>query len=522
MSPRALPLLLVGATAALAACGGDDAPGTDAGQTCAPPAAQLPTMGPLLTVADLELPANCVAGGLVDLPGRWFVADLSQTFTFSYPKFAGSCTEGFREPFATPDDNDETDGFSRFTWSDGTRYFARSYWRFEFGGGMVFEFVRATGACLLPDGTMAYSSGRFDTDNGERVSHLTGERFAVRDAPALGLTEVGRLSTYGDPLDPQIIEGLNVVVDAGIAYVAGLTGLDIIDVTDPARPVHRAHMVGPDDDGFNDVRVVRGGGRVIAFASALNGDVTSVLDVTDPTAPFALPAIGEYSHSVQVRVDGARTLLYLANYTNSIPVFDVTIPAQPVRLGAPLVPGEEHGIHDLFVDGDVIYANNTTGGMVAIDVSAGLDQPAVELGRIATTYSHASWAATINGRKIVIHGDEGMTPDGGAFMRILDGDPTSPTYMQELSRYRSRTQVGIHNMEIVGTRAYVAHYQDGVRIVELADPTQPVEVAHFNTWDEATAPGSSFEGAVGYRPGANGLSYVADIASGLIILRETP
>lgn len=115
-----------------------------------------------------------------------------------------------------------------------------------------------------------------------------------------------------------------------------------------------------------------------------------------------------------------------------------------------------------------------------------------------------------------------MTPDGGAFMRILDGDPASPTFMQELSRYRSRTQVGIHNMEIVGTRAYVAHYQDGVRIVELADPTHPVEVAHFNTWDDATAPGASFEGAVGYRPGANGLSYVADISSGLIILRETP
>jgi hypothetical protein len=137
----------------------------------------------------------------------------------------------------------------------------------------------------------------------------------------------------------------------------------------------------------------------------------------------------------------------------------VTVPAQPIRVGAPVVPGDEHGIHDLFVDGTTIFANNTTGGMSAIDVSAGFDQPAVGRGQIPTTYSHASWAATIGGRKIVIHGDEGMTPTGGAFMRVLDGDPASPTFLRELSRWSTRPQVGIHNMEIVGTRAYIAHYQ---------------------------------------------------------------
>jgi hypothetical protein len=205
----------------------------------------------------------------------------------------------------------------------------------------------------------------------------------------------------------------------------------------------------------------------------------------------------------------------------SVPVYDVTVPSEPVGMGAPAIPGPASGVHDLTVDGDLLYLNDTEEGLVAMDVSGGLDQPGVEKGRIDTTYSHASWVATIGGKRVLIHGDEGMTPDGAAFMRVLDGDPQSPTFLHELSRWRTRPEVGIHNMMIVGTKAYVAYYQDGVRVVELADPAHPVEVAHYNTWDPETAGGGGFEGALGVRV-EGGLIYVADLAQGLIILRETP
>jgi hypothetical protein len=500
---------------AVAACGDDALEPV----VCNPPTSPLPEAGELIHPDQLPITATCVTGGLVDLPGRWFVADLSQAFNFFYPKYEGDCATGFRRSLVAPDDLDDGDGRTRQTWSDGTRLFTRTWQRFVFPGGEAFEFANATVVCMTADGTLAEVSGGWDTDRGLRISpQATGVRFAPLDAPALGLTKVGGL---GARADGTRIVGYNVVVDAGIAYVVGTGGLDLIRVTDPANPVHLAHLRGAFNDGFNDVKVVRGAGKVVAFGSPLNNDVTAVVDVTNPTAPVALASIAGYSHSVQTQVVGGKTLLYLADYSNSVPIYDVTDPTRPTLVAAPTVPGPEAGIHDLTADGDLIYANNTTVGMVALDVSAGLDRPAVERGRIATTYSHASWTATIGGKKIVIHGDEGMTPDGGAFMRILDGDPASPTYLQELSRWRTRAAVGIHNMMIVGTKAYVAYYQDGVRIVELADPSRPREVAHFNTWDDATAPGGGFEGALGIRV-VDGLIYVADLAQGLIILRETP
>ena len=506
--------IAVGCTFALVGCGGGD---DGEPLVCAPPAAALPATGELISPDQLPALDGCVTGGLVELPGRWFQADLTRLFTFSYPRYAGSCEAGFRNQFAPADDADERDGRTRHTWTDGTRLFQRTWRRFTFPGGGVFERVSASVVCMKSDGTLGYAWGAFDSDNGVSTGTGTGTRFAPLDEPAKGLTRVGSLAAMS--ADEPVV-GYNVVVEGDVAFVVGPWGLQLIDVHDPAAPRPITSVTGDFEDGFNDVRVVRGGGHVVAFASPLTNDVTAVFDVTDPAAPVRLADLREYSHSVQVRVDGARTLLYLATYENSVPIYDITDPTRPMRLGAPVVPGPDAGIHDLTADGTIIYANNTTSGMVAIDVSAGLGA-AVERGRIATTYSHASWAATVGGRRIVIHGDEGMTPEGGAFMRILDGDPASPGFLTELARWQTRPDVGIHNMMIVGTKAYVSYYQDGIRVVELADPVHPREVAHYNTWDDATAPGGAFEGAVGVRVVGN-LIYVADIGQGLIILRETP
>ncbi|HVV86695.1 MAG TPA: hypothetical protein VHE35_26735 [Kofleriaceae bacterium] len=495
---------------AAAGCGGGD----DALPLCEVPAQHpLPTEGALISPDQIALPAACVPNGLAELPGRWYVADLHKLFTFSYPRYEGSCATGFRDPTWPMERDDPSHFVTRHVWTDGTRLFTRSW-----SGFQSSEYVSATVTCLAADGTLAWGWAVHDSERGDDSGTGTGVRFAPMDEPAKGLELVGSL---GERAPGEPIDGYNVVVDGGTAFVVGDGGLDAIDVTDPTAPRFLANVKGPEDDGFNDVRVVRGAGHVIAFAAPLSVDQVSVFDVTDPAAPVALPVIPEYAHSLQVVADGDRTLLYLANYDASVPIYDITDPTHPRWLAAPGVPGPLAGVHDLTVDGTMIYANNTTAGLVAVDVSAGLDQPSVLRGRIQTTYSHASWAATLGGRKIVLHGDEGMTPEGGAFMRILDGDPASPTFMQELARWRTRPEVGIHNIEVHGTKAYVAYYQDGVRIVELADPLHPREVAHYNTWDPGTARGGPFEGALGVRL-VGGLLYVADLGRGLVILRETP
>lgn len=507
-----LTAVLVTALALTSGCG-DNTEGPLVEEVCAPTPPSPPVEGPFLDPLALPLPAGCVEGGLRDLPGRWFVVDPTVGFSFSYPKFEGSCTTGFRRANWIDDDLELGEDDSTFhTWSDGTRFYTRSYYKFDFGGDAPFEFATATAACLLADGTMAAVEADFDTDRGERFAMMEGTRFAPRDTGGEGLALVGALGLTPDSVP---IIGYNVAIDGDLAVVAGPLGLDVIDISEPTTPVHVRHI----DGRFNDVKLARGASALVAYAAPIGNETTAIVDLTTPSMASVVGQIPAYSHSLFI-TPTTPPKLYLANYTGMVPVFDITNPLIPVRLGNVGVPGDsEVGIHDIHVAGDRIYANKTTEGVVALDVSAGIAD-AVDLGRLDSAYSHASWAGTAGGRQILIHGDEGMTPDGGALLKILDVDAASPTFMQEIGRFRTRAEVGIHNILLVDDKAYIAYYQDGIRVVDLADPTAPREVGRYNTWDPETASGQAFEGAIGLAV-IGDLVYVADSDRGLVILRDT-
>jgi hypothetical protein len=486
----------------VAGCGDNNA--------CEPHVAAFPA-GLLSDPMKVALP-GCVPGGLYDMHGRWFVSKPDDRFAFQYPAFEGNCESGFRR-VGVEDDLDASDGYTVQTWSDGTRVVVRSYSRYPETGPIQFEYAWMWAACLTADGTVVVGQTSADTTSTEVPTFETGSRFARKDELARGLELVGSVSTQGP--DATVIDGYNVDVDGDHAYVVGPRGVDIIDVSDPASPRVDAHV----DGEFNDLKLAHSADRVIAYVAPLYQQATTlVIDVTDPTRPRSANVLHEYSHSLFVTA-APSPRLYLGSYVDGVPVYDITDPATPVRLGAFALPIHGAGVHDMFPDRNMVYVNDTTAGMFAMDITAGLDAP-VERGHIATTYSHTSFSGVAGGRKIILHGDEGMTPDGGAFLRVLDGDPDSPTFMTELSRYFTRPEVGIHNFQLVGDRLYIAYYQDGVRVVDLSTPTKPVEVAHYNTWDDTAAIGAAFEGALGIRV-VDGLIYVADSLRGLLILRET-
>jgi hypothetical protein len=496
---------------ALAACGDDPVDPPIEEGLCDRQIGALPDSGPFVDAYAIA-PAGCLTGGLEDLPGRWFVTDPTQIFSFFYPRYGGSCEAGFRREGEPPEDRDISDGVAFHSYSDGTVIYTRQYFRFETEEG-PFEFSSAFVACMTENGFEATQS-RLGFEGEITRSDMVGQPFDRKEpAEASGLSLVGEVAIREDGTP---IMAFNVVVDGGFAYVVGPFGLDVIDVTSSAAP----RPVGYFPGAFNDVRVVRGNGTIVAYAAPYDGDETLAINVTDPEKPVIAMVIPEYSHSLQVVQTGPTTHLYLANYTDQVPKFDVSVPTAPVRLGQSAIPGDPTGIHDLTVDGDRIYANYTDRGFVAFDVNA--VGTSVERGRMASSYSHASAIGNLtSGRRVILHGDEGMTgtPDGGAFMRVLEGDTASPNYMTEIGRYQSRTQVGIHNIELRGDKAYVAYYQDGVRIVDLSTPEAPQEIAHYNTWDPLSAPGGSFEGTLGIRV-AGELIYVADSLRGLLILTE--
>ncbi|HWM87919.1 MAG TPA: hypothetical protein VNO33_18825, partial [Kofleriaceae bacterium] len=323
---------------------------------------------------------------------------------------------------------------------------------------------------------------------------------------------------------------INVRHHGDLAYVVrSADGLRIVDLTDPAQPVDLGHLPPrfPADEYYNDVKIHEAGGRIYAFlASSLRGVVAA--DVTDPSAPVEVgtfPAAPIGGGEVRVHtlfIEGDR--LYAATTSlGALQIFDIAAPAEGfAQLGQFVHPdvGTFGGfVHDLSVQDGIAYLNYWNLGFVAVDAGKDPSAPAV-VGAFADyprRTSHSNWVTEVGGRRIAVHGDE----DFDAHVRIVDVDPESATAFEEIGSYQTRAPVSVHNIMAVGELALVTYYQDGLRVLDLADPTSPVEVAHFASWPGAE-PGygrSFYEGAIGVdHDPERDLILLADTHRGLIVL----
>jgi hypothetical protein len=403
---------------------------------------------------------------------------------------------------------------------------------YETGGGD--RRVRAFYACAAADADHLSGKVAFCQGGGCITGTFVDARIhrAAGEGDAQGITLLGEYA--GPAADPWPHDDTSITVNVrvvdGVAYLARYRdGLRLVDVGDPAAPSELGWSPTALPEQFeiyNDVKIVDGptGRRYALMASSDRGVV--VVDVTDPASPVergTFPPIDPIQGRVGVHtlfVEGTRA--YLANTsTIGLDVYDVTDPEQPQPLGAFVHPDVAVDfsayLHDLYVEGGVAYLDYWGLGLVVVDANDPGD--IVEIGRYddyERRTNHSSWVTTAGGRRVAVTGDE----DWNAHARIVDVDPASPTYMQRIGELELREEISIHNIMAFGDRAYIAWYQDGVRIVDLSDPTQPSIVGYLNTWDGRDG-NSFYEAAIGIDVDpAQGLIYVADTARGLLIARE--
>jgi hypothetical protein len=121
---------------------------------------------------------------------------------------------------------------------------------------------------------------------------------------------------------------------------------------------------------------------------------------------------------------------------------DISDPAHPVYLGRTVYPAGEGATHSIWFTGDERHL------LVADEVLA-------------------------------------PRPDGWGYLRVFDvQNPAEPVQVGRFATPNSRTTrrdgtYTIHNPVVVGDRAFLSWYSDGIRVLDIADPAQPREVASF-------------------------------------------
>jgi hypothetical protein len=414
--------------------------------------------------------------------------------------------------------------------------------RAEWTGADGAPRLLAFDACArTPDGGVAGAVARCAgaaCETGEFIGQKIVRRPGEAEADGLALVSEWA-GPPGSPW-PAGSKTLDVQVRDGRAYVVRQCDLRIVDVGTPARPRDLGAAVVPDCgvEYWNDIQVVTAQDRTYALvASSARGVI--VLDVSDPQAPTEVATFPQTigtsgvvpheanDHQVNVHtvyVDG--TLAYAANLsTGGIDIHDVADPRNPLRRGeyvhASVATDPRSFVHDLYVVDGRAYLDHWSQGLVVVDVADPARSAAVgQYADYGWRTNHSNWVTTAGGRLISVMGDEMYY----AHVRIVDVDPASPEYMTEIGSFETRPEVSVHNIVAIGELAYVTHYQDGLRLLDLRDPTRPQQIAYYNTWRAATAPGESFyEGAIAVDVSADGrLIYVADTERGLLVLRPAP
>jgi len=295
------------------------------------------------------------------------------------------------------------------------------------------------------------------------------------------------------------------------ACIGTNTGTAIYRITVPTAPVLVAFIPGP-ASSWREMKPY-GDHVYIVSEGAGAGAGLQIVRMTNPDAPvLAATWTGQFTTAHTVTIDKDRAILWAngANgSTGGMHALSLANPEAPVWLGAYF----NHYAHDSHVRGNRLFVASIYQGLeVVLDVT----NPAsiIELAQWSTPgqFTHNSWLS-----------DDGQylfTTDENSTGYLTVYDVSNLPAVTEVAQYSANPNAIVHNVRVKGDTAFVSYYTEGVRLLDISDPTTPAEFGYYDTWPGASG-GSN--GNWDVDPFfASGVFMVTDIQSGLWLFRAEP
>lgn len=298
--------------------------------------------------------------------------------------------------------------------------------------------------------------------------------------------------------------------DVAVQGSYGCRGAFIYDISNPDAPV-LANYYDPVRPGtastkeqFLEAVILNG----IGYFGSGGGGGVYIVDLANPYNPQLLGRVTSTSggghnsiHEMVIFEQNGRTILFenFNGTSNKIMKFiDVTNPASPTFI-RDLNPTEPQWVHAMVVKGDRLYTsgwgNSTARGRTEIYNIANIQtQPATLLGYIddqtsitAGNSMHSAWPSEdqrylYSAREI---GNSANVSPGD--IRVYDiQNPAQPFLIRKISM----ADLGInastpHNPVVMGNKLYVSWYHAGLQVFDLTDPTRPLRVGQYDTYQAA-------------------------------------
>ncbi|MEE8405333.1 MAG: choice-of-anchor B family protein [candidate division Zixibacteria bacterium] len=241
-------------------------------------------------------------------------------------------------------------------------------------------------------------------------------------------------------------------------------------------------------------------------------DMSFLPDSVHIVGTFAVNS-GSSRSSHNLCVDSLKGYLYVegsSSANNTVYIHDLSNPASPSYVTSFGISG---GIHDIYAMNDTVYVAEGWNGSFSIWDLTNKSAPAM-LVRISipnSGYVHNCWPT--DNREYIFTTEETT----GKTVKCWDiKDFSNVTLAAE---YLGPNGMA-HNAQVKGDRLYLSHYESGVAVLDISDPTNLLEIGLFDSYPEGEGP-PAFNGTWGCYPFAsNGLIYGSNIDGRLWILSE--
>jgi hypothetical protein len=373
-----------------------------------------------------------------------------------------------------------------------------------------------------------------DPSNPTLLSH-----WGVLQEPALGLDVYLSVLAGGDPR--TLDHSVRANKDGTLAYVSYWdAGFIILDISDPADPVFLGRTeYAPGEEGNAHSVDESPNGQFLAAADEDFSPFETVFSITSGPNAGEYPALeGAFTRPIASLDDrsmnGSTTYIGLACPGDTVPAApedgdpltdETAVALRGVCFFQDKASAAEAAGYDAFIvmndeaRGDELVL---MGGSGAVPVP---NLPGVFVGhstglKIMGAANQAALVVGSTGADIAATAEF----NGWGYLRIFDiSDPANPVQVSSFATENTNNPDvaldgiwSVHNPEWHGKKAFVSWYSDGIRVLDLRDPTSPEEVAF---WVGAGAPADAPPVMIWSVVPHNGLLLASDRNYGLYILK---
>lgn len=302
--------------------------------------------------------------------------------------------------------------------------------------------------------------------------------------------------------------------------LAGRTnGTSFIEVTDPENPVYLGDLPmteGANAAAWRDMKVFQNYVYIVADGSGQHGmqvfDLNHLLTVTEPQT-FATdafyPDFGS-AHNIVINEDTGFAYAVGVNSGGEtcgggLHMIDINEPLNPTFVGCfghegtgRAGTGYSHDAQCVIYNGpdtehagkEICFGGNETAVSIA-DVSDKSNPIAMSMAEYPNAgYTHQGWLSDdhewfyVNDELDEVSGEQSRTRTMIFDVRDLD----DPILVQEML---GTTAASDHNLYVQGNYMYQSNYNSGLRIFDISDPANPVEVGYFDVHPDSDDAGFS-------------------------------